>query len=780
MLAAAVADAQVPRAEAVDPALATDPAQDFFLRGKNLYDVAQSATDLENRRQMFQQSAQIFAEYLTAFPDHPNAERSLWYLGNSYYQSGLIEDGKRCFATLLNRYEKGVWAGAAAYTLAADHYNKADYASAAPMFERYAENVAKPEERPRGYYYAGNCYRLLGRNREAAVLFRKVIEDPSGGAFLPQARLALAQLALTDGRFEDALSDFEQLANSVYTPKIRGEALLNAAAAAEKLQRMDVAERFLNQLLHTPGMEEFQVDAQTALMKLFFDRKDFGKVVAVFKQSSQKAEGEKEAVRLMLAARSHMKLKQPSTALGLFREIERIVKPQNDLAFQAAYYRLLCFFQIEGQHLPDQVDAFLQLYRKSRPDDPRIHTALMMKAESLFAQKQVAEAAKAYGQIRAELISEKNRPGLLYQRGWCLAEAGDAVGAVNSLSEFIRSHPDDSRVPSALAKRAKAYVDTSESAKAIEDFDRLTQPGSADEFVSYAWLESARLRRSENQLPDMIARYRGLLANGKSLSANIRAEANYWIGWGLVKTNAAKDAVEPLQTARQLRPDAYRKHAGILLALGYYSAQDAAKLAAEIQLAFDGNYVEEIPDQVLQWSGIQSFNARDFALSEKSLAWISTPEDPRATPKEVWRYLAKARLETGNLNGALEAADRVLAVEDHPAWKADGLLDRATALFRLNRFEESRKSADDSMALRPQGRTSAALRILMGDLEMQANDPKKASAEYLIVVNFHEDRELKPLALSKLIQAFEKQNDMAEAENYRKQLESGFPDWKNR
>jgi tetratricopeptide (TPR) repeat protein len=482
----------------------------------------------------------------------------------------------------------------------------------------------------------------------------------------------------------------------------------------------------------------------------------------------------------MLAARSYMKLKQPSNALGLFREIERTVKPQNDLAFQAAYYRLLCFFQIEGQHLPEQVDAFLQLYRKSRPDDPRIHTALMMKAETLFSQKQTAEAAKAYGQIRVDLVSEKNRPGLLYQRGWCLAEAGDAVGAIHSLSEFIRSYAQDSRVPSALAKRARAYVDTSDSAKAIADFDQLTQPGMPEEFVSYAWLESARLRRAESQLPDMIARYRGLLSNGKKLSANIRAEANYWIGWGLVKTNAAKDAVEPLQIARELRPDAYRKHAGILLALGYYSAQDAAKLAAEVQLAFDGNYAEEIPDQVLQWSGIQSFNARDYPLSEKSLALISSPDDPRATPKEVWRYLAKARLETGNLSGALSAADNVLAVEDDPAWKADGLLDRATALFRLNRFDESRKSAEDSMALRPQGRTSASLRILMGDLEIQANNPKKASAEYLIVVNFHEDRELKPLALSKLIKALEQQNDTTEADNYRKQLETGFPDWKPR
>jgi len=121
----------------------------------------------------------------------------------------------------------------------------------------------------------------------------------------------------------------------------------------------------------------------------------------------------------------------------------------------------------------------------------------------------------------------------------------------------------------------------------------------------------------------------------------------------------------------------------------------------------------------------------------------------------------------------------VLAVEENPAWKADGLLDLGRALLALDRPAESRKAAEDAMALRPQGRTAAALRILTGDLEIKAGDPKKASAEYLVVVNFHEDKELKPLALSKLIKALDSQGDKAEADKYRQQLSTEFPEWKD-
>jgi tetratricopeptide (TPR) repeat protein len=429
--------------------------------------------------------------------------------------------------------------------------------------------------------------------------------------------------------------------------------------------------------------------------------------------------------------------------------------------------------------VPDQVDAFLQLYRKSRPEDPRIHTALLMKAETLFSQKELAAAAKVYSEINAGIVSEKNRPGLLYQRGWCFSEAGDMQGAVRSLTEFIAKYPDDERVPSALAKRAKAYSESAESAKAIADYDRLTAEGMPGDLASFAWLESARLRRSESNIPDMIVRYRGLLSEIKHLSENLDAEANYWIGWGLVKTNAAKEAVVHLERARSLRPDAYQKHAGLLLALGYFASQESVKLATEINLAIQHQYEGDLPDQAIQWSGMQSYNSGDYASAAKSLALVSNPDEPRETLKEVWRYLAKARLETGDAEGALVAVDHLLAVEENPGWRADGHLDRGRALFALKRMDESRQAAEEALVLRPQGHTSARLNILMGDLLLVAGDAKTSASKYLIVIELHDDKELRPLALWKLIQALEKQSDSVEAEKYRQQLQAEFPAWKS-
>lgn len=779
ILSLPVAAQQPPRAGIVPEDLRGDAGNDFFTRGKNLFDTAQSSVDQETRRELYLRSADIFSEYISQFPNHANTEAAWWYLGSSFYQAGLLDDAKRCFSTLLNSYGRGKYAAAAAYTLAADHYNKREYAFAAPLFERFAQNSGKPGDKAKGDLFAANCYRLLSRDRDAIAAYKRVMVDPEGALFKDQAQNEVGKLTLKAGKLQEALDLFRAVADSTAIPKYRGDAALHAAIVATKLDETALAEKYLHLILNGQGMEEFRPDAQTALMENHYAKKEYQTVLDIFHKSSLKGEGEKEAVRLMIAARTMMQLKRPAEASEMFREVERLVKPENDLAFQASYYRLNCFFQIEGKHVVDQVDAFLQIYGKFHPNDTRIHTAMLMKAETLFSENKSAEAAKTYAKIDPALLSDTNRPGFLYQRGWCLAEAGDAQGAIRSFTDFIAKHPNDKRIYPALVKRAKAYAEIGESAKAVADFDRLTTDKSApDDLVAVAWLESARTRRKEGNIENMLVRYKGLLEKVDDLTDNLKAEANYWIGWGMVKTNQPKEATPHLNTAREIRAEAYAKHAGLLLALSHFAAQDPKNLAAEIDLAIEGKYIDDIPQQAVQWAGMQAFNAGDFKAAARFLKIVANPEEPRATQKEVWRYLAKALIETSELEAALPAVANLLDVEDNPSWKADGLLDRARALFGLKRFTEARKATDESLALRPQGRTSAHLRIVSGDLLIEENDLGKAGADYLYVVNFHEDADLKPLAIHKYIGVLEKQGKADEAAMYKTKLTTDFPDWK--
>jgi tetratricopeptide (TPR) repeat protein len=488
--------------------------------------------------------------------------------------------------------------------------------------------------------------------------------------------------------------------------------------------------------------------------------------------------GDKEAARLMIAARAYMRIKKPSEALGLFRDVERLVRPETDVAFQAAYYRLLCFFQIEGRHVPDQVDAFLQLYRKSRPNDPRIHTALMMKAETLYSNKQIAEAAQVYNEIDAFAVSEKNRPGLLYQRGWCLAEAGDHQGAVRSLTDFIKKYPDDPRVPSALAKRAKAYSNrpsrrrpsriSTASPPSASPRTSSPSPGSNPPACAAAKAtdpgHDQPLSRApqERQEPQRQPPGRGQLLDRLGTRENQCRQG--------CRPLSRKGARSPARRLPQTRR--HSALARVFRLAGRRKTRGGNRLRhrRQIRQRHPGPGAPVVRHAILQLRRLRP--GRTVPRSRRH---------PGRTAGHSQGSLALSRQGPPRNRRPRRRAHRrnnVLAVEDNPGWKADGLLDRGRALLALNRPTEARKAADEALALHPQGRTSGGLRILIGDLEMEAGDPKKASAQYLIVVGFLDDKTLKPLALSKLVKALEAQGDTAEAEKYRRQLESEFPDWK--
>ncbi|MCW1884387.1 tetratricopeptide repeat protein [Luteolibacter flavescens] len=770
-----------PRAEPVDPALRADPGQDFYQHGRNLYEAAKQINDLDQRIAGFERAIDVFSRYLNQFPNHPNSEAALWYLGDSYYKSGRVDDAKRCYNNLLRNNPKGKYASAAAFMLAVDHFNNRQYALAAPLFERMAASAQTAPERQRALFHAGFSYELHGRTRDAMDYYRKVIDDADKpNAFLEKSQLYLGRLLSRAEKLDEALPLLDKVVMSRSTPDLRGPAAIEAGAIAAKQGNAELSDKYLKLVLNTAGFEEYRPDAQIAMMKTRFDRKQYSEVVQIFRQSAEKAQGEQEALRLMIAARSYMQMEKNVEALELFREVEKMMLPNNSFAFEANYLRLLCFYRIEGRHVPEQVDAFLQLYRKNRPRDPKIHTALLMKAETLMSDKKPDEAAKVYNEIEASLLSKENRKGYLFNRASCQLLSEDPQGAIRSLSEFIDNYPDDKRSASARLQRAGAYRDSGEPTKALADYDKLRGQETEPEFRALAMLESADICKQENKLEEMITRYRAFLEAFPRSTEARKAKANYWLAWGLVKTNKVKDAIAPAEAARKLDAKIYGKNAGTLLALANWTLQNPDAVCTEVDRAIEESNVASLPDQLISWAAMQAFSSNRFDQAARFYSLVSDAENPRATPKEVWRNYGKALLAAGKAEAALPAINNALELEENEGWKTDGLLDKANALLALNRLDEALKVAEECQVMRPQGRVNAGIRITKGDILMKKNSPSEAVNEYVAVVVFlaDEDRLLKPEVLWKLEQALKKKGDNVDADKYRAERERKYPDWK--
>jgi tetratricopeptide (TPR) repeat protein len=784
--ASVFAQEEVRRAEPVeeDPQLqAPDPAADLFAHGKRLHDSAKASTVIDQRLGRYSQAIDVFSRYLSEYSNRPDAEAAYWYLGESYYGSGRVDDARRCYHGILSRYGKGGYASAAAFRLGVDHFNNRQYALAAPLFEKMVGAATMADHRLKGLFYAAYSYELQGRTREATEYYRKVIDDPDRtNPFLHKTQLHLGRLLARAEKLDEALPLLDKAAMSQSTSDIRGPAAVEAGTVAAKLGAKENSDKYLMLVLTTPGMEAYRPEAQIAMMNSRYASKEYGEVIAIFRRSEEKAQGEQEARRLMVAAKSFMELEKNVEALELFREVEKLMLPNNIHAFEANYLRLLCFYRIEGRHVPDQVDGFLDIYRKNRPRDPKIHSALLMKAESLMDEKKPSEAAKVYNEIDATVLNPENRKGLLYKRAWCLLASEDPQGAVRSFSEFIADYPDDPRAAEALLQRAQAFKTSGEAMKALVDYDLVIARNLNPEFTAVAHMESADIAKQEGNIEDMIARYQRFLEQFPDSSKARKAKANYWLAWGLVKKDRLKEAVPHAETARTLDSATYGKNAGALLALAHWTMQSPDELCNDVDRAIKEEYVSYLPEQLIDWAAMQAYSADRFEQSARFYSLIADEDEPRSTAKQTWRYLGKALLGAGKAKEALQPIANALDVEDSGMWKADGLLDKAKALIALGRLDEATSAVAECRALRPQGRTNAEVMIVNGDIHMKRNDPARAAMDYVAAVEQLDDndRVLKPVAIHKVALALEKKADPSGAQEYRIMLRSKYPEWREK
>ncbi|MBT8036154.1 MAG: tetratricopeptide repeat protein [Verrucomicrobiae bacterium] len=762
---------------AQDAPLVADPGQDQFEFCKQLYRQANATGDHEGKVMAYQRAIPRLSTYIERFPMHANTAAAMYYLGECYYHSGSLDDAKRVLHGVINRYQKGRYVALASNRLGYDAVAMKKYDQAAVYFGRVATMSTTAQERYRGRYQEASCFRYAG-NADRAIQSYQIIEaaKDAPSVYRENAKLKLGHLYLAQKDDEKAMARFEALMLPGVAANLRIEATLNVGLLALRKKEVDKAERCFKAVLLS-SEEKFKPSAQTALMNSLYAAKDYQGVLDVMKRGDHQGPPPTEVIKYAIAGRSCYQLKLYHQAIKLFAQAERQL-PLSAEAFEASYFRLLCFYNIKGANIPMQVDAFLEIYQKQYPKHERIHKALLMKAETLFDSEKHREAADAYNQIHASAVGEANRANLLFKRGWCLSLSGDHNGAVRSFTDFLSGYAEDERSPRVIARRGKSYLALGDRVSALKDFDLLIERFPKDQLAALAWQNSARIKKEDQDYADMIRRYDAMLNGFPDLRAMTVANANYWIGWGNYQLKKFADVIPALEQCIKLDADKYGFNAGMLIVYSAYSMKDKGRLQSAVDEIQKINKEEKVPSSIYRWLGLQCFNAGEMKGCDRYLTMGTTPLEPRQTPKTIWKLLGRARVETGDYEGALSAIKNFLDVVDQPFWKAESLLDQAEAYLGLDKLEEAQKSAEDGLKLRPKGQVNAGLRMILGDIAYHQKDYAGAAGYYVVVVQiFVGDKKLQPEALLKAYKALLKKGDEKEANHYLDTLKKDFPDY---
>lgn len=776
-----------------DAPLQVNREADSYAIAEQLYAQARmGGMDSASRRAIYQRAAALFAEFAKNFPQSPNAIKAIYLQAVCLDEAGDDAASSKVLAMLANT-RKGEYAAAAAYklgTLASDRHL---WDKALGFYQITVRETKRDDLRNDSTYRMGRTFLQMGRRDEAEASFRQLSVLRNVQPALEHAGvMALAQMKTEDGKDAEAYALFLRLLSMQNVDaRMLGTATLQAARLASRLGKTTEAQQHYARLGQMPGMEKYAGEAQMESLLTLYKNKNYQEVVKQVTTSyTQLEDAAKEARRALIVGQSYMELKQYDSAAQWFDLVEK-AQPGTRVAADAAYRHLICAQQLRSTNFFSLAQKYLSNYAapgKSTSNLPCNDLVRLMYADRMMLAD-IAEAARQFDAINFEHLPESVRPDAEYKKAWCAAQ-GDDYDPVPTLNHFIDTYKQNPRLPEALALRGAALLKQNKVGQALVDFDRVINEFPKSEAAPVCWQRAAQACANTDSRK-MVQYYEGLIACGARVKPAAIAEAHYNIARAFYETEPAK-AIPHFLEARTMNAERYGALVDLSLVQCYFKMQDAEKLRESLitlQSSNPGSY-NALPPAILRWCGWMCFQNRNYLDADKYLSDAlprepkekytaadgSEQERPKVEPL-VWKTLARARLELRQYQRGLEAAEHYVQMEQQPYRKAEGMRDMAMLLIGLNRSAEARKLCEDAIALGIDGPIKFSVFIALGDAFYVEGNYAEAAKYYGRTANVVSDKELKPVALYKIVSALKQSGKEGEAVQYEENLRTEFPGW---
>lgn len=749
---------------------ATSPEQNLFDYANLVY--GQKAYDLAVKQ---------YTEYLRLYPKGEHAQKAWYRLGESHLNLNRPTEAEQAYRQLIENFKRGDYVANAAYRIASLAYNRKNHGQAAAYFDVAIANTQQEKVRQSALYYRGRSLTEQGKPDLAHQAFEKLAETRENNPYWDRAVLQMARVHKAAGKTAEARRDYQRLASDAVDPATKAEALVELGSLlADAGEQAEAIKSFEQALLINTSDKDSPIHAlrslaRYGLIELYTKTGEWQKVVDSYQFTEVTQIPENLRPRTWLrVGEAYRHLNNCRRAIDLFMMIDQYF-PRSPENAEAGFRRLLCLNELKDPSLPQVAEEVIARIRSHDPESDQIDLSRFLIAENYFLRGEHALACEAYKKLRVEKIPEKFHGPLHFHMGWACAEAGRPGEAVTAFTKFIEAHPQDPQIPAVLAKRGLAYKAMEDWKNAEADFGRIIEQHADSTAAELAHEQLALIKGQRRDVEGMVAAFEKLLE--KYPVSRAAPAAYYWIGSGRFDLKQYEQAVTALEKARQLDPQTYGREAGLKILLSYYYLQDLERLvkAVEAERLKEGGEAR-VPRPVYQYIGLKYFEREDMTLADKYLTLAATTAAPHETDPRVWYALSEARLATDRHEAAIEAADHYVSREDlAPALKAKGLLNKATALFYLRRFDEAAPLANEALRLQPEARVQAYLRLLLGDISAARGDYQNAAQIYVIPSQMFDDPEITPLALWKTVQALTRAGKEKEAADYRQDLEKRFP-----
>jgi|GEM_PF-550944 len=731
------------------------------------------------------------SDYVRLHPQGRHAAEAWFRLGECHRELGDAAQAKRAYNEVLTRHAKTESAASAAYRMGAMAYTSGDFLSAGAFFNTCSRITSSPNFKLPALYNSAIAWEQGGDSKKAIAAYQQVAAIKPPNKYRETALLKVANASLEADKKQEALTAFNDLIAITGDNDVLGDALLRSGLILNEMGKTEEALKNFQRVLKIGSLPEAQRGmALFGIIQASYLKKDYDTVIKSYTSNATTIPpGDIHAKQLLLVGNAQKQKQSYRQAIETFLLLEKTY-PETPEALDAGYQKLLAFYQLGDQSIPDFTTDFENRYVGKYPEHEYLTMSRLIRADWYFGKADYKEASSAFSGIDLKQVPEKVLPSVLYKKGFCEVEADKNTEAIATLSTFLKNYPNDPNVPAALAQRGIAQKNVRAFDKALEDFATVIKNHAGHPALEMALYQSGYIKGDTRDFKGMVADYEQLLEKfPKSAAA---AEVNFRIGEGYRNLNDKKllpKALDPLRRSIELDRDSYLDKASQALIGCLWLLEDVDAMSTEVDKYLDSREGATVNPKALTFLGVNYFNRNNYEKSERYLSLASTPEQPEATEAPVWNLLGMARNEVGRYAGAVMAFENYLGQTPSGEGHARGLLGKGRALLGVSRYDEAQKCTSDALNLIKEGKLKAQLQLLDGDiynaravsLKTDGDNAgakaqwEKALAQFVIVSQIFVDPDITPVAAWKAADVMEKTGEDKKATAMREQVKTKYP-----
>jgi len=716
-----------------------------------------------------------YLKFLEISPNNILAPLATYRLAETYLKQKNINDAEKFYLKIFKDFTNSEYLGPATYRLGSIYYSNNKFLEAANFFNTAKETLDKKSVQLSATYYHARSLNETKQYTKALSAFEKLSIIENENPYREAALLTIARIYADNNEEKKSINAFTRLIKISEKEDIQAESLVKSGLMSNSLGDTQKAKDYFSSALALQGGEEWKPDAQFHLIKIYYQEKNFQKVIDTYSEGAFSMSDEIRPKMLLMVGNSFRQMDRHKDAISVYILL-REHYPSSKEASESEYRKLLSLFNLGNKSLPRYVDRFLEWQRPRNPNHKNIDMAILIKAEHFFEREDFISSGNAYDEIRLSNVPQELASSLLYKKAWSHSESKNATKAITSFTEFIESYPEDKRISNALAKRALNYKSIEDYTSALSDLKKIIEKFQETESAELAYQQIALIEGQRQNYPALISSYQKLLEKYPSSKAS--AEAYFWIGWGQFELKKFKESSAALREARKLDKRSYHERATLRIILAEYSQQRVEAVQDELESLRQSVNKIIIPPQIYLWLGVNLFDSNNYSESSYYLNLACNPQDPASTQAVVWRYLGQARLFTGEYKKSIEAFDFYLNTPQPSNNKARVLHDKSTALLALKEFKEAEKIVESALSLQPQSRIYGMLCLVWGEIALQQEKYDEAIKRLIKPTYAIEDSNITPTAILKSSFAHEKIGETNKAEELLSKLKSKYPKFK--